>query len=328
MNRTAVIIPNYNGIQYIEACIDSLRRACEASGPFDVIVVDNGSKDESLQYLKEQEETGFIRLIRLEENTGFAYAVNRGIEEADTEFVLLLNNDITIDEDLVKCLEESISSDERLFSVNALMRSMSDPSVVDGAGDYYCALGWAYAAYKGRDTASVRTAGDRHIFSACGGASIYRKSILDRTGLFDEEHFAYLEDVDLGYRARILGYRSLVCMKAGCDHAGSGFSGSRYNKFKIDLSAKNSIYIIYKNMPLLQIIINLPLLIAGFLIKTLFFAVKGYGKVYLRGLGKGFALCASKKGRERKVRFKFNNLPNYVLIQIELWINIIRRLLV
>ena len=109
-------------------------------------------------------------------------------------------------------------------------------------------------------------------------------------------------------------------------HAGSGFSGSRYNEFKIKLSSRNSVYLILKNMPILQLIINLPFIVFGYLIKTLFFVLKGYGKVYLKGLLDGFKLYFSKEGHKNKVRFKLSNLKNYFIIEIELLVNIFRRL--
>ena len=108
-------------------------------------------------------------------------------------------------------------------------------------------------------------------------------------------------------------------------HAGSGFSGSRYNEFKVGLSSKNSTYIIRKNMPFLQRIINLPFFIIGFGIKLLFFCLKGFGIVYLKGLFKGIADSLTAEGRAKKVPFKFANFGNYVKIQVEQWINILRR---
>ena len=326
MIKTTVVIPNHNGIEYLGPCLDSLADASENGSLIDVIVVDNGSDDSSVQFVKEYGKTA-VKLIELSHNTGFAYAVNRGIEAADTEYVLLLNNDVTVKLDFISELEQALDGDERIFAVNPLMLQMHEPELIDSAGDYYCALGWAYAGLKGK---KAGRAGDskKPVFSACAGASIYRKKLFDGIGLFDEEHFAYLEDVDIGYRARINGYRSVFCPSAVCFHAGSAHSGSRYNEFKISLASKNSIYIIYKNMPFLQFILNLPFLIVGFAIKTLFFSFKGYGATYLRGLAQGFKLCFSEKGKSHKVRFKLTNLANYIVIQLELWVNIIRRLFV
>ena len=136
--------------------------------------------------------------------------------------------------------------------------------------------------------------------------------VMQETGFFDENHFAYLEDVDIGYRARLLGYKNYYEPSAVCYHAGSGFSGSRYNEFKISLSSRNSIYLVLKNMPLLQILFNLPFLFAGFFVKFVFFAVKGYGNTYCKGLLNGFNLYFSKEGRGHKVPFKMKNLPHYI----------------
>ena len=180
-----------------------------------------------------------------------------------------------------------------------------------------CLLSWKFKSQKYEK--------DSKIFAACGGASVYRKSVFDEIGIFDDNHFAYLEDIDIGYRALIHGYHNYYCHSAVVYHAGSGFSGSRYNKFKIDLSAKNSIYLIYKNMPFLQVILNLPFLLAGFMIKTVFFALKGFGKTYITGLLQGFELSFSQTGRQHKVVFRGKHLIHYVAIQWHLWWNIVRR---
>ena len=317
---TSVVITNYNGIRYLKNCLLSLQK-CEGED-FEVIVVDNGSTDGS-DLLPDSLKLN-VRLIKLNENTGFAHAVNVGIREAKGEYVILLNNDTEVESGFVRKLTEALKKNRKAFSASAMMVDMNNREVLDGAGDYYCALGWAFAYGKGKKTEECDKG--RKIFSSCGGACIYDKSKLEITGLFDEQHFAYLEDVDLGYRARIAGFDNIYEPKAVVYHAGSGFSGSRYNEFKIKLSSRNSIYLILKNMPLLQLIINLPFLLVGYLIKTLFFILKGFGKVYLKGLLAGFKLYFSKEGHKNKVRFKLSNLKNYFIIEIELLVNILRRL--
>lgn len=325
MIKTSVVIPNYNGIEYLKDCLSTLDKNRDDDFDFEIIIVDNGSEDGSPAFVRENYKS--VRLIELGENTGFAAAVNIGIREACSEYVILLNNDIKVDDIFVKALEECLDADERIFSANSLMLSMANNEVLDGAGDYYCALGWAYAFKKGKKAESVfKGEVHRQIFSACGGASIYRKKVFDEIGYFDEAHFAYLEDIDVGYRARINGYKNVLEKTAICEHAGSGSSGSRYNEFKIKLSSRNSIYLIYKNMPLLQIIINLPFFIIGFGIKILFFTLKGFGGVYIKGLCNGVAMCLTKDARDKKVPFKWKNLNNYINLQGELWFNIIRRL--
>lgn len=311
--RSTIIIPNYNGIKYIGNCLESLK-----GEPARVLVIDNGSTDGSRELA--QEKFPSVEVIALETNQGFCGAVNRGIAESKTTYVILLNNDTAAEPGFVRALEEPLQKDGRIFSGAAQMINMHQPHLIDDAGDYYCALGWAFAAGKDKERDSCRHR--RDIFAACGGACIYRRETLSQIGLLDENHFAYLEDIDLGYRARIAGYRNLYIPEAVVRHAGSGFSGSRHNEFKVKLSARNSVYLIYKNMPPLQILLNLPFLIVGFMIKALFFIRKGLGGAYIRGLAKGFKLCISEQGRRNRVRFKAANLASYVRIQWELWRNI------
>ena len=234
--------------------------------------------------------------------------------------MLLLNNDTEVDKNFVGEMLAAIKRHKKAFSCSARMICYHDRDKLDDAGNYYSALGWAYARGKGKDIHSFEKEG--RIFTSCAGAAIYRKKVFEKIGYFDEEHFAYLEDIDVGYRARIFGYENWYVPAALVYHVGSGTSGSRYNQFKTRYSSRNNIYLIYKNMPLLQIILNLPFLAAGFLIKFLFFAVKGMGKEYLAGIKNGFSISMN----HRKVPFSVKHLPNYCKIQLELWENMFRRI--
>ena len=313
--RSTIVIPNYNGIKYIENCLASL-----ADEPARVIVVDNGSADGSRELVREK--FPHVQVISLDKNYGFCGAVNRGIAESGRDkspYVILLNNDTVVESGFVCALEKALDEDKKAFSGAARMVNMYRPELIDDAGDYYCALGWAFAA--GKDKPAADYGRSREVFSACGGACIYRRSILEKIGLLDENHFAYLEDVDIGYRARIHGYRNLYVPEAVVRHAGSGVSGSRHNDFKVKLSAKNSVYLVYKNMAPVQILLNLPFLLAGFLVKTLFFLKKGLAKIWLQGTAEGLCLACSEKGRAKRVRFVRSRFPAYVRIQWELWRN-------
>lgn len=316
--KTTVIIPNYNGGHLLGNCLHSLFAQTAA---FSVLVVDNASADDSLQALAEFPQ---VRLIRLPENKGFSAAVNVGIREAKTPYVLLLNNDTEAAPGFVEELEQELERHPKAFAVSAQMRSLHQRDVMDSAGDYYCALGWAYGYGKGHPVGGYEK--PRRIFSACAGAALYRREVFDRIGLFDELHFAYLEDIDIGYRAAIFGYSSWYAPKAVVYHAGSAVSGSRYNAFKVNLSSRNSIYLIEKNMPFLQILLNLPFLLPGFLIKYVFFVRKGLGRNYRSGFAAGFRLYFREGGRKHHVAFRLSNLGHYLQIQLALWGNLFRRI--
>lgn len=310
--RSTIVIPNYNGIDYIEKCLRSL-----AGEPARIIVVDNGSEDGSREVV--QDKFPEVELICLDRNYGFCKAVNEGISHSKTTYVILLNNDTMIEPGFVRALEQPLEWRREIFSGSAQMRNMYQPELIDDAGDYYCALGWAFA--RGKDKPLQEYQSGCRIFAACGGAAIYRRKIFDEIGSMDENHFAYLEDIDLGYRARLQGYYNVYIPKAVVYHAGSAVSGSRHNSFKVKLSAQNSVYLAYKNMPFAQLLLNMPLLVAGFAGKALFFAKKNLGRDYLTGVCNGIRLCASEEGRKHKVRFQKEQLRCYILIQLELWRN-------
>ena len=313
--EVSVVIPNFNGIAFLDSVLASLEE--QTLSNFEVILVDNGSTDGSCSFVTANYP--WVHLIELSENFGFCGAVNAGIRAAKAPYVLLLNNDTEVKEDFVEEMLAAIRRHKNAFSCGARMVQYHDRDRLDDVGNYYCALGWSFARGRGKDIHAYET--EDKIFSACAGAAIYRKKIIEKIGYFDEEHFAYLEDTDIGYRARIYGYENWYAPKAIVYHVGSGTSGSRYNQFKTRYSSRNNIYLIYKNMPLLQIILNLPFLAVGFLIKFLFFAVKGMGKEYAAGIKNGFSISMKNK----KVPFRIKHLPNYCKIQLELWINIIRR---
>jgi GT2 family glycosyltransferase len=314
MSEVTVIIPNYNGIKYLKDCLDSLAAQTMKA---EIIVVDNASEDGSEKIAEDYE--GVI-LIPLSQNFGFCRAVNEGIKVTKTKYLILLNNDTKADPSFVEELYKAIDAHDDTFSVASKMLQMNAPDRIDSAGDLYCALGWAFSL--GKDGRSNRYDKEAVIFSACGGAAIYRKELFEQIGYFDELHFTYLEDVDVGYRARIMGYVNRYTPKAVVYHAGSGSTGGRYNPFKVRLASRNSWYVIYKNMPALQIIINLPFLLMGFGTKALFFICKGYGREYLSGMKRGYLMCVAG----RKYPFDKRFIKNYFRIQLELWFNMLRRL--
>ena len=304
--KTTIIIPNYNGLSFMEPCFEALE--AQTMKDFKILVVDNGSTDGSVEWLKERE----IPSIFLPENTGFSGAVNVGIRAADTPYVILLNNDTKVAPHYVEALERAMDRSEKIFSVSSKMIQMYHPDRLDDAGDMYSLLGWAYQRGVGRDLTHYRRSS--RVFSACAGAAIYRREVFEEIGYFDEMHFAYLEDIDVGYRARIAGYDNIYCPAALVWHVGSGTSGSKYNSFKVKLAARNNVYLNYKNMPCLQLIINAIPIAAGIFVKYSFFRKLGFGKDYLEGLKEGIRTAKKCK----KVAYRPERLKNYLAIELEL----------
>lgn len=305
--KVTIVIPNYNGLAFMEPCFKALE--LQICMDFEVLVVDNGSTDGSVEWLKEHD----IPSIFLDANTGFSGAVNRGIKASTTPYVILLNNDTEPDCRYVGEMIKAIERSPRIFSVSSKMIQLHHRELMDDAGDMYSLLGWAYQRGVGRSSAGYNKA--RRIFSACAGAAIYRRDAFGKIGYFDEMHFAYLEDIDVGYRARIAGYDNIYCPSAVVFHVGSGTSGSKYNSFKVKLAARNSVYLNYKNMPVLQLAVNLLPIMAGIGLKYMFFKKRGFAGDYAAGLKEGIATVS----RCRKVPYRQEHLCNYLAIEWELF---------
>lgn len=304
--KVTIIIPNYNGLAFMEHCMKALDH--QNFKDFSVLVVDNGSTDGSVEWLKEHG----IPAVFLKTNTGFSGAVNVGIKKAATPYVILLNNDTKADPDYVGELVRAMEASPKIFSVSSRMIQMYHPDLMDDAGDMYSVLGWAYQRGVGQPL--ERYDKPFKIFSACAGAAIYRRQVFEEIGYFDEMHFAYLEDIDVGYRAKLYGYDNVYCPTARIFHVGSGTSGSKYNSFKVKLAARNNVYLNYKNMPAGQLLLNALPIGVGIALKYQFFKKRGFAEDYLEGLKEGIRTAKTC----RKVPFSPKRLGRYAAIELEL----------
>ena len=314
--KASIVTPNYNGERFLETFFESLNSDPEYIG--EVIIVDNGSTDKSKEYIKRSEFNFPVTLIENSENLGFSPAVNQGIRKAKYEYIFSLNNDTQVKKGSIKALLDLISSRPEIFSVQAKMLQYDNKELIDDVGDEYNLLAWTKKTGENHDSNEYCEV--KEIFSACAGAAMYRKSLLAEIGMFDDNYFAYMEDVDLAIRSRINGYTNLLCPDAIVYHIGSATSGSRHNDFKVRLAARNNVWTVYKNQPIPMKIVNFIFLFFGFLIKYLFFTKKGFGKTYLAGIREGL----SNRGEIDKVKFKGKNTKNYFKIEYRLIINTLK----
>ncbi len=300
----SIVIPNYNGNKYLPKCLKSISR--QTYKDYEVIIIDNASTDGSYEWIKDYPD---IEFQVLEKNYGFSIAVNCGIQKAKGEYVLLLNNDTELFEDFLEKILRAIEKDNKVFAVSSKMIQYHHQDLIDDAGDEYTVVGWGH---KRGDGAPIDTyMKPKRVFSACAGAALYRKEVFEQIGCFDEAFFAYLEDMDICYRANIFGYKNIYYPEAKVYHIGSATSGGKYSDFKIKLSGRNNIYVIYKNMPLLQLLINLPCLLVGYWIKQWVFKRRGYPTAFKEGTWEGLKTLKKVK----KIPFKFRHIPYYLYIE-------------
>ncbi len=224
MKSVYVIIPNWNGIDLIAECLRSLEAQTLAHT---VIVVDNGSVDGSNEVVKR--DFPQVQLLEFMNNAGFAGGVNRGIVpalQAGAEYIVLLNNDAVADP---KWLEELVKEAETGVTVGMVAAKIvtQDGKNLDSTGDFYTTWGFPFPRGRG-EVDSGQYDNELNIFGASGGASLYRASMLKEIGLFDERFFAYFEDVDISFRARLAGWKVRYAPGAVVRHYIGGTS-SRMN---------------------------------------------------------------------------------------------------
>ncbi|MBT8355365.1 MAG: glycosyltransferase family 2 protein [Desulfofustis sp.] len=251
-----IVIPNWNGRHMLEVCLPSLYS--QNYQDFTVYIVDNGSTDESVDFLR----TTFpdVEILELKKNRGFSLAVNSGIEAGRREWVLLLNNDIEMAPNCLAHLAQQAEREPRIRMFALKMLSFSNRTLLDGAGDGVMRGGVGYRLGT-MEPDSTQYNLKREVFGACAGAALYHRSLYSEVGLFDEDFFAYLEDVDFNMRAVRAGYRCCYLPGAVVFHIGSATTGSKINKMTVRLTTRNNIYVICKNFAPSTLIRFLPSLL-------------------------------------------------------------------
>ncbi|MCW5202914.1 glycosyltransferase family 2 protein [Desulfobulbus sp. US4] len=298
-----LIIPNWNGLRFLPACLTSIEQQDFIF--LQITVVDNGSHDDSLEYLRENHPQ--VRIIALPENRGFSAAVNQGILSSTAPFVFLLNNDTELDSACLSHLMQVAEEQKEFDFFSPKMLSFHDRIILDGAGDGYLRGGAGYRlGTMELDGPAYNQAG--LIFGACAGAVLYRRSLFDQIGLFDEDFFAYLEDVDLNLRINHSGKRGYYVPTAKVYHIGSASSGSKINPFTIRLSTRNSFYVLLKNYPTRLFFRFLPVILIYQFFWLLFVMKKGQIPAYLQGLGQ--AVVSMREIRKKRKQISKHDVLN------------------
>ncbi len=244
MIKTAVVIPNWNGKSSLGTCLDSL---IIQSIKTTIIVVENGSKDGSLEFL--QNNYPDIQIIINKQNLGFAGGVNLGIKHAiglKVDYVALFNNDAVADKNWLSSLVKVIDDDKNIGIVTCKLLSI-DKKHIDSTGDLYTVWGLPYP--RGRGEISSNKYDDmRNVFAASGGASLYRTELFKDIGYFDEDFFAYYEDVDLSFRAQLRGWKIQYVPEATAFHQ-IGATSKKIKGFTTYHTMKNLPWLFWKNVP-------------------------------------------------------------------------------
>ncbi len=243
----SVVIPNWNGVQHLPTCLDSLRG--QTYPRFEVIVADNNSHDESVALM--EREYPEVRVLLLKENLGYTGGVNAGIEAASGEILAILNNDTEVDPRWLEELWTALERHPEAGSATSKILLFDQRKILNSAGDLYSVAGLPINRGVWEEDRG-QFDNEEEVFSPCGGACALRRSLLDdlaskgQHGPFDDGFFSYLEDVDLGWRAQLAGHRCLYVPGAVVYHRLSATGGGKIASY---YTGRNTIYVLAKNYP-------------------------------------------------------------------------------
>jgi GT2 family glycosyltransferase len=253
--RTAVIIPNWNGREHLARCLPAL--SAQTCQDFQTVVVDNGSTDGSVAWLRQRYPS--VEIIVLDRNQGFAAACNAGIRATPAELVVTLNNDTSPEPDWLAQLLDGVEQypDAGMFATTLWLDRQ--PPLMDAAGLEIDRLGVAWNVGRGMPITRL-AAKPVSVFGPCGGAALYRRQLLEDVGLFDESYFAYLEDAELAWRARWAGWTCMSIPNSTVSHLHSA-TGGRNLPRKYWLLGRNRLWTILRHYPRPHLWYHLPLII-------------------------------------------------------------------
>lgn len=237
----SVVIPNWNGKQFLRTCLDALAK--QSYSPIEVIIVDNHSEDGSQQLIKDEYPETI--LIELKENRGFTGACNVGMEAAKGDITALLNNDTEVDTQWAEAIVSAFEEHSDVGIVASKMLLFDKRDHIHTVGDGFTTDGRAFnRGVWQKDEGQFDQ--ESYVFGACGGSSAYRRSVLDTVGLLDDDYFFLLEDVDIAWRSQLMGWHTLYTPNAIVYHhlsaTGGGVTASYYD-------GRNSIHLLVKNLP-------------------------------------------------------------------------------
>ncbi len=272
----SIIILCWKSKPFISMCLESMNKQTDQD--FEILLIDNGSPIPIENRDFEKYSNLRIRFFPLQSNIGFAAGNNYAAQFALGKFLVLLNADAFPDSDWLKNIRNGIQKYPKCFFASKLIMA-NHPEKYDGKGDAYHISGLVWR--KSYNTLIPNTSEtENEVFSACGAAAIYPRDAFERVMGFDPDYFSYLEDVDLGFRLRLIGYKCIYLPGAIVKHVGSGSTGSR-SDFSVYYGHRNVVWTYFKDMPGVLFWFLLPFHILVNFSQIIVYIFRGQGKVTL-----------------------------------------------
>ena len=269
----SVVVVNYNGRYLLPDCFRSLTQ--QSYRNYEIILVDNGSRDDSISFMKEHYTD--VRIVQLSSNTGFAGGTNAGIKEAQGEYILTLNNDTCVFSDFIEKLIQPMMQEPAVGMCASKMIFPDKKINSTGICISRSGAAWDRGGFE-QDTGQYDH--EEEVFGPCAGAALYRKAMLDDIGLFDEDFFLYMEDVDLAFRARLSGWRCVYTHEARVIHKHGGTAES-CSDITVYYSNRNLLWYVVKNFPLWTLITSSPWIIGRNCAVIPYYFLRGKGRAII-----------------------------------------------
>lgn len=296
--KISVVVLNYKGWRDTKRCLESLFG--QSHNNFEIFLIDNGSGDDSVKELSKIKADN-LHFHLEEKNTGFTGGVNIGIKwsiENDFDAVALLNNDAVVDRDWLNNLEKILIEKSEVGAVTSLMLDKTG-KFIDDAGDEFST--WGIPALRNEGEPKENAPDSGLVFGATGGATLYRTEVFKKIGFFDEDFFAYNEDVDIDWRMQLAGYKIWYEKSAVVFHKHSATS-SKIPGFTINQVFKNLPQVFWKNVPFPMIIWMLPKFMLIYTAFIVYQIPKGGLKFALKGFFQSLVLLPKSIAKRRKIQ--------------------------
>lgn len=272
----SIIIPSHNGKHLLAMCLPTvmnLRRVL-----YEVIVVDNGSTDGTEEFLAEHYPS--VKVVVTPEKLGFSKAVNLGISRATGDAIALLNNDTEVEPDWLRELVDVLRHRPEVGVCASRILKAEERHLLYSAGDGFTIAGFGYQRGS-EEPEAIRFLKPEYVFAACAGAALYRREVFERIGTFDEDFYAFYEDLDLAFRAQMAGFRCMYVPAARVYHIGGATFGNRATR-PLYYGYRNRLSLLAKNLPTKLLFWHLPSIIAFSVVSILMYTAKGHGWTLLR----------------------------------------------
>lgn len=266
----SIVVLNHNGTRHLKSCFDSIKE--QTNSDYETILVDNGSTDNSSDYVREKYP--WVNILSLPVNQGFSRGVNTGIKKTKGEAVFLLNNDTVLDRECLDSIKRALKEHPQYLFFAPKMLSINQKGIIDSGGiifrDYKC-----YDRGQGQRD-DILFSKEEEVFGGCGGAVVFRKEFFEKVGYFDDDFFAYYEDVDLAFQAQLKGEKCLFIPRSRVYHS-RGATNVLYSDYYVFHSGKNGLNCIMKNLPTRLFLRNLKQLLLNQIREISYFTKRGQG---------------------------------------------------